>query len=64
LARIGHARAASSNGGAMSHRGVHRVVCSTCLNYFKLADQQQIGIVGSIADIVEAQWRADKVITL
>jgi hypothetical protein len=38
-------------------------VCSTCLNYLKLADQRQVGIVGSMADIIEAQWRADKVIT-
>jgi len=49
---------------ALEERGVHLVVCSTCLNYFKLTDQRQVGIVGSMADIIEAQWRADKVITL
>jgi sulfur relay (sulfurtransferase) complex TusBCD TusD component (DsrE family) len=45
-------------------RGVHLIVCSTCLNYFGLEDKVQVGIVGGMTDIIEAQWRADKVITL
>ncbi len=49
---------------ALQEAGVTLIVCSTCLNYFQLADQHRVGIVGSMADIVEAQWRADKVITL
>lgn len=49
---------------ALEGQGVHLIVCSTCLNYLKLTDRRQVGIVGSMADIIEAQWRADKVITL
>lgn len=45
-------------------KGVHLVVCQTCLNHFGLADQVKVGIVGGMTDIIEAQWRADKVITL
>jgi hypothetical protein len=39
-------------------------LCSTCLNYFNLADQVQVGIVGGMTDILEAQRRAEKVISL
>jgi intracellular sulfur oxidation DsrE/DsrF family protein len=49
---------------ALQDRGVTLIVCSTCLHYFQLADQHRVGIVGSMADIIEAQWQADKVITL
>lgn len=49
---------------ALEERGVHLIICSTCLNYFGLIDKVQVGIVGGMADIIEAQWRADKVITL
>jgi len=34
------------------------------LNYYHLAEKVQVGIVGGMADILEAQWQADKVITL
>lgn len=49
---------------ALQEKGVPLIVCSTCLNYLELADQRQIGVVGGMGDIIEAQWRADKVITL
>lgn len=49
---------------ALQDQGVTLIVCSTCLHYFQLVDQHRVGIVGSMADIVEAQWRASKVITL
>jgi len=45
-------------------QGVHLIICSTCLNYFGLADQVRVGVVGGMTDIIEAQWRADKVITI
>lgn len=44
--------------------GVTLVVCQTCLNYYDLLDQVRVGIVGSMADIIDAQWKAGKVITL
>ena len=49
---------------ALSERGVHLIVCSTCLNFLNLADQRVIGVVGGMGDIIEAQWQADKVITI
>lgn len=49
---------------ALEAKGVHLVICQTCLDYFNLADQVRVGIVGGMTDIVEAQWRAEKVITL
>lgn len=45
-------------------RNVRLVVCSTCLNYFGLQQKTRVGIVGGMGDILEAQVRADKVITL
>ena len=44
--------------------GVRLIVCSTCLNYFQLTGKVQVGIVGGMGDIIEAQAKADKVITL
>lgn len=40
------------------------IICQTCLNYYGLADKRRVGIVGGMADIIEAQWQAAKVITL
>jgi len=44
--------------------GVRLILCSTCLSYFNLTDQVQVGIVGGMTDIIEAQQRAGKVISL
>ena len=49
---------------SLEAKGVRLILCSTCLNYFNLADQVQVGIVGGMADIIEAQRRASKVIAL
>lgn len=48
----------------LEQKGVRLVICSTCLNFFGLADQVKVGIVGGMGDILEAQTRAEKVITL
>lgn len=48
----------------LENRGVRLIVCSTCLNYFHLTDKVQVGIVGGMGDILEAQRIAEKVITL
>ncbi len=45
-------------------KGVRLVACSTCLDYYGLTDKVKIGIIGSMADILEAQSLATKVITL
>lgn len=44
--------------------GVRLIVCQTCLNYFDLVDKVQVGIIGGMGDILEAQWKADKVISI
>ena len=49
---------------ALEAKGVHLVICNTCLNYYGLQEQVEVGIVGGMTDIIEAQWRAGKVITL
>lgn len=48
----------------LEHKGVRLIACSTCLNYFGLTDKVRVGIVGGMPDILEAQSRASKVITL
>jgi hypothetical protein len=49
---------------SLAAQGVYLITCTTCLNYYDYTDRRTVGIAGSMADIVEAQWRADKVITL
>jgi intracellular sulfur oxidation DsrE/DsrF family protein len=44
--------------------GVRLIACSTCLNYFGLAEKVRVGVVGGMPDIIEAQVRSNKVITL
>lgn len=43
---------------------VRLIICSTCLHYFGLTEKVKVGIVGGMGDIIEAQTKADKVITL
>jgi intracellular sulfur oxidation DsrE/DsrF family protein len=49
---------------ALEGQGVPLILCSTCLNAFNLQDQVRVGIQGGMPDIIEAQFRASKVITL
>lgn len=49
---------------SLETKGVHLVLCNTCLNYYDLVDQARVGIVGGMTDILEAQRLASKVITL
>jgi intracellular sulfur oxidation DsrE/DsrF family protein len=49
---------------SLESKGVHLVICSTCLGFLGLVDKVRVGVVGGMTDIVEAQWRADKVITI
>ena len=45
-------------------RGVQLIVCKTCLDYLGITDKVRVGRVGGMTDILDAQMRADKVITL
>ena len=49
---------------ALEIKDVRLIVCSTCLNYFGLTDKVKACIAGSMADILEAQQKAGKVISL
>lgn len=49
---------------SLESKGVRLILCSTCLNFFNLTNKVQVGIVGGMADIIDAQFKADKVITL
>ena len=44
--------------------GVRLIICSTCLDYFGLTEKVRVGIVGGMPDILEAQSKAAKVISL
>ncbi len=48
----------------MEAQGVELVLCKTCLDYFQLTDQVEVGIVGGMPDIIEALQKADKVMAL
>ncbi len=49
---------------SLEKKGVRLILCSTCVNYYNLKDRLKVGIVGGMGDILEAQRRAAKVITL
>src|SRR4030042_1480576 len=49
---------------SLERKGVHLILCSTCLNYFNLLDKAKVGIVGGMGDILEAQHLETKVLTL
>jgi len=49
---------------SLESKGVRLILCSTCLNYYNLTDKVRTGIIGGMTDIIEAQRRADKVISI
>ena len=49
---------------SLEAKGVRLILCSTCLSFYQLAEQVQVGIPGGMTDIIEAQRRASKVITI
>lgn len=44
--------------------GVSILVCGTCLEFFKLMDQKEVGQVTNMLDVVTSQQVADKIISL
>lgn len=44
--------------------GVEIVLCQTCLKYFDLEPEVQVGVVGGMGDILESLQKAEKVISL
>jgi intracellular sulfur oxidation DsrE/DsrF family protein len=49
---------------SLESKGVRLIVCSTCLEHYGLTEKVQVGIVGGMTDIIEAQVKAEKVITI
>jgi intracellular sulfur oxidation DsrE/DsrF family protein len=49
---------------SLESKGVRLILCSTCLNFFKLTEKVKVGIVGGMTDILEAQRLASKVISI
>jgi selenium metabolism protein YedF len=49
---------------SLERKGIRLILCSTCLNYYNFTEKVKVGIVGGMGDIIEAQRRAAKVITL
>ena len=49
---------------SLESKGVRLIICNTCLNFYGLTEQVAVGIQGGMTDIIEAQRRAVKVITL
>ena len=48
----------------LEEKGVHLILCKTCLDAFGLTDKVRAGIVGGMGDILAAQTIAAKVISL
>ncbi|WP_101909513.1 sulfurtransferase-like selenium metabolism protein YedF [Marasmitruncus massiliensis] len=48
----------------LADKGVEILVCGTCLNFYKIADQLKVGTVSNMYDITQRMQQADKVITL
>jgi selenium metabolism protein YedF len=44
--------------------GVKLLACKTCLDFYELTDKLEVGVAGTMHDIVSLQANADKVITL
>jgi len=49
---------------SLEDKGVRLIICNTCLNFYGLTEKVAVGIIGGMADIIEAQRRAAKLITL
>jgi len=49
---------------SLEKKGVRLVLCNTCLNFYGLVDQVAVGVIGGMGDIIEAQVKADKVVTI
>lgn len=48
----------------LAAQGVEILVCGTCLNYYKIAEQLKVGTISNMFDIVSRMQAAAKVVTL
>ena len=49
---------------ALEAKGAHVISCLTCPEHYPLANRLKVGVIGGISDILEAQLRSAKTITL
>lgn len=49
---------------SLESKGVRLVLCNTCLNFYGLVDQVAVGVIGGMGDMIEAQVKASKVVTI
>jgi hypothetical protein len=49
---------------SLESKGVHLVLCKTCLDHYGLAEKVRVGTIGGMTDILAAQWKAAKVVNL
>ena len=48
----------------MEKAGVIILACGTCLNYYGLMEKLKVGVVGHMSDIIEMQYKADRLISI
>jgi selenium metabolism protein YedF len=48
----------------LEKKGIHILVCGTCLNHFGLLEKKQVGETTNMLDIVTAMQAADKVVSV
>lgn len=46
----------------MENQGLELILCKTCLDFFQLSDQVEVGIVGGMGDIIEILQKAKKIL--
>jgi sulfur relay (sulfurtransferase) complex TusBCD TusD component (DsrE family) len=46
----------------LSKKGVELILCKTCLDYFKLTEKVEVGIVGGMPELIESLAQAPKVL--
>ena len=49
---------------SLEAKGVRLVLCNTCLNFYELVEKVEVGVIGGMGDIIEAQVKAAKVISI
>ena len=49
---------------SLETKGVHLIPCKTCVDHYGIAEKVRAGVIGGMADILAAQWKASKVITI
>ncbi len=45
-------------------KGIKLIACKTCLNHYAVTEKMEVGISSTMADIINLQMAASKVITL